>query len=67
MVIGFKYLSVNGLLDSTCQKFFYQFTPTFITPHFSEIDNGRIVSHVENGRTIIMNVVAEFRFIKKKT
>jgi hypothetical protein len=45
----------------------YQFTPTFITLHLSEIDTGRRVSHVENGRTIIMNVAAEFRFIEKET
>jgi hypothetical protein len=36
-------------------------------PHFSEIDKGRIVSHLENGRTVIMNVGTEFRFIKKET
>jgi hypothetical protein len=40
-------------------------------PHFNEIDRGRIISHLENGRTVyyIMNVLvaAEFRFIKKET
>jgi hypothetical protein len=49
------------------KKFFYQFTPTFSMPHFNEIDRGRIISHLENGRTVIMNVAAEFRFIKKET
>jgi hypothetical protein len=36
-------------------------------PHFNETDRGRIISHLENGRTVIMNVAAEFRFIKKET
>jgi hypothetical protein len=35
--------------------------------HFSEIDKDRIVSHLENGRTVIMNIAAEFHFIKKET
>jgi hypothetical protein len=41
--------------------------PCFKAYFLEEIDKGRIVSHLENGRTIIMNVAAEFRFIKKET
>jgi hypothetical protein len=36
-------------------------------PHFSEIDKGRIVSHLENGRTVIVSVATAFHFIKKET
>jgi hypothetical protein len=41
--------------------------PCFKAYFLEEIDKSRIVSHLENGRTIIMNVAAEFRFIKKET
>jgi hypothetical protein len=64
---GFKYLSINCLLDSNYQKIFYQFTLTFSMPHFSEIDKGRIVSHLENDRTVIVSVATAFHFIKKET